>query len=123
MTGDVTRSPTRTTSPPLTAAPQSKSPPGRRSSAGSPGGATASWTTPSTWRPSLRSVAATARAVPTTTARSPRGAKGKTHKEAPRALKRRISDALFAAMVADAGADTDQGARRVAREGKGGTAL
>ena len=48
-------------------------------------------------------------------------AEGKTRKEALRALKRRISDALYAAMVADA-----RQARRpaqVAREGKRGTAL
>ena len=45
-------------------------------------------------------------------------AEGKTHKEALRALKRRISDALFAAMVADAKRDREQGRR--AKSGPGG---
>ncbi len=47
---------------------------------------------------------------------------GKTNKEALRCLKRRISDAIFAHLVADAEAPSSNRHRR-AREGKGGTAL
>ena len=48
-------------------------------------------------------------------------AEGKTHKEALRALMRRISDALFAAMVADAKRDREQGRRaKSGPRGQGG---
>jgi transposase len=47
-------------------------------------------------------------------------AEGKTHKEALRSLKRRVSDALFAAMVADARRDREEG--RQAKGGPGGQA-
>ncbi len=48
---------------------------------------------------------------------------GKTHKEALRALKRRISDALYAAMVADARRERqEERAPQAAREGKRGAA-
>ena len=53
----------------------------------------------STWPQSPRSDTGTARAGPTTRKRL---AEGKTHKEALRALKRRMSDAIYAALVADA---------------------
>ena len=46
---------------------------------------------------------------------------GKTNKEALRCLKRRISDAIFAHLVADAKRKAE--AVKRAREGKGGTAL
>jgi transposase len=48
-------------------------------------------------------------------------AEGKTHKEALRALKRRISDAIYAALQADAGGP--QPPARRAREGNQGTTL
>jgi transposase len=49
-------------------------------------------------------------------------AEGKTHKEALRSLKRRISDAIFARLLADARRDGQQPAPR-AREGNQGTTL
>ena len=49
-------------------------------------------------------------------------AEGKTHKEALRSLKRRISDAIFACLLADARRAGQQPARR-AREGNRGTTL
>jgi len=56
-------------------------------------------TMPSIWPRSPRSGTSTATAAPTTSASSPRG---KTHKEALRCLKRRISDAIYARLRADA---------------------
>jgi transposase len=49
-------------------------------------------------------------------------AEGKTHKEALRSLKRRISDAIFARLLADARRDGQRPAPR-AREGNQGTTL
>jgi transposase len=49
-------------------------------------------------------------------------AEGKTHKEALRSLKRRISDAIFACLLADA-RRAGQRSARTAREGNGGTTL
>jgi hypothetical protein len=49
-------------------------------------------------------------------------AEGKTHKEALRSLKRRISDAIFARLLADA-RRAGQRAARTAREGNRGTTL
>ena len=49
-------------------------------------------------------------------------AEGKTHKEALRSLKRRISDAIFACLLADARRAGQRPARR-AREGNRGTTL
>jgi hypothetical protein len=49
-------------------------------------------------------------------------AEGKTHKEALRSLKRRISDAIFARLLADARRDGQRPAAR-AREGNQGTTL
>ena len=49
-------------------------------------------------------------------------AEGKTHKEALRSLKRRISDAIFACLLADARRDGQRPAAR-AREGNRGTTL
>ena len=49
-------------------------------------------------------------------------AEGKTHKEALRCLKRRISDAVFARLQADARRAASHGSRR-AREGNRGTTL
>jgi transposase len=49
-------------------------------------------------------------------------AEGKTHKEALRSLKRRISDAIFACLLADARRTGQRPARR-AREGNRGTTL
>ena len=49
-------------------------------------------------------------------------AEGKTHKEALRALKRRVSDALYARLQADARRAAERPAQR-AREGNRGTTL
>ena len=105
LTRDVRRFAERTTSPLTTAAPRSKSPPAQRS------------------------LPALDEGEPPTEPRSPHGgrdpgappsqrgtrhyerkvAEGKTGKEALRALKRRISDALYTAMVADARRERDEG--------------
>jgi hypothetical protein len=53
----------------------------------------------STWPRSPRSATGTAKDAP---CYDKKLAEGKTHKEALRALKRRISDAIYAALVADA---------------------
>ena len=50
-------------------------------------------------------------------------AEGKTHKEALRCLKRRISDAIYARLQADARQRPQQRPRRRAREGNRGTTL
>jgi transposase len=60
---------------------------------------TAASTRPSTWPPSPRSASATAPAAPYLDKKL---AEGKTRKEALRALKRRISDTIYARLQADA---------------------
>ena len=71
---------------------------GNRKTTGCPCAGTGGSTTPSTWPRSPRSATATAKAAPTTTKRWPKA----THKEALRSLKRRISDAVYAQLLADA---------------------
>ena len=105
-------SPPGTASPPITAPRRSKSPPGTAKSTGCRCAATGASTTPSTWPRSPRSGTPTATAAPTT---SKKVAEGKTHKEALRSLKRRISDAIYARLQADA-----QPAARAAMTGPGG---
>ena len=70
----------------------------------------------STWPRSPRSATSTATAAPTTTSKL---AEGKTHKEALRCLKRRISDAIYARLGRRRRC---RGSRR-AREGNRGTTL
>src|SRR5262249_25623158 len=74
-------------------------PPATRRFTGCRCAATGVSTTPSTWPRSPRSGTSTATAGLTTTGRSPRG---KPHKEALRGLKRRISDAIYPQLPADA---------------------
>ena len=97
-----------TASPPSTAPPPSRCLPAGARSTGCPAAATGTSTTPSTWPQSPRS-------APHSPGRGyydRKIAEGKTRKEALRALKRRISDALTA-MVADA-------RRRTAPDSEGG---
>ena len=63
------------------------------------GAGTGGSTTPSTWPRSPRSATGTARAAPTTTRNWPRA---RPRKEALRALKRQVSNAIFACLQADA---------------------
>ena len=97
--GDVSRFATRAASPPTTAPPRSRCPQGRRRSTGCRGEATAGSTTPSTWLRSPRSSFANS---PGRAYYQRKRAEGKTGKEALRALKRRISDVIYARLVADA---------------------
>ena len=92
-------SPAAITSPPITAPPRSRCPRGTGRSTGCRCAATGASTTRSTWPRSPSSGTSTARAAPTTTRKL---AEGKTHKEALRSLKRKISDAIFARLQADA---------------------
>ena len=77
--------------------------------AGCPGAATAVTATLCTWRRSPRSASGIATAALATTIRSPRA---RPPKEALRALKRQVSDAIFKHLKADA-------ARAAARSGQG----
>jgi hypothetical protein len=67
-------------------------------STGCPDAATADSTTPSTWPRSPRSATGTARAAPATTRKGPKARPAKK----PCALKRQISDTIFACLQADA---------------------
>jgi transposase len=93
----VSRFPNRDTSPLTPAPPRSRSPRAAGKSTGCPGAATAASTTPSTWPRSPRSATSTARAAPPTTRNGP-----KARPERGPALKRQISDAIYACLRADA---------------------
>ncbi len=115
---NVSGSPAATSSPPTTTPPRSRRPQESARSSGCPGAATGGRTTPSTWPPSPRSASHTAQAAPTTT----RLAKGKTPKEALRALKRRVSDAIYAPSRPTPARYARRPQQR-AREGNRGTTL
>jgi transposase len=99
VTGDVARFPTRDRFAAFNGTAPIEVSSGGRKIWRSPAGGTARSTTPSTWPPSPRSATGTA---PGRGYYDGKIAQGKTAREALRALKRRISDALWAAMVADA---------------------
>src|SRR4051795_6718043 len=94
-------SPTATTSRPGPAPHHWTPPPASRSDTGSPGPGTGGSTTSCTWPPSLRSASAACwRRGQTHYLR--KIAEAKTHKEARRCLKRRLSDMVYRQLVADA---------------------
>ena len=90
---------TAITTPPTTAPPRSSSPRPAGSCTDCLGAGTADSTTRSTWSRSASSATRTPTAAPTSIASV---AEGKTKKEALRALKRHVSNAVYRQLVADA---------------------
>jgi transposase len=95
--GDVRRFATGTSSPPTTARPQSSSPRPGGSSTSYPSAGTVGSTTPSISSPSARSASSAGRAY-----FDRKVAEGKTKKEALRALKRHVSNAVYRQLLVDA---------------------